>query len=180
MLLVRRLNMQSQATNVKAEPQIDSASANTRIAVVSDTHGLLRDSVLPHLAGVSHILHAGDVGDPAILDRLRAIAPTTAIRGNVDRTGLCAQLPETELVMVAGLTIYLVHSLADLNIEPTAAGVQLVVSGHSHTYALDERRGVTYLNPGSIGPRRFRLPITMALLRVREGSFRVEMITLEG
>lgn len=180
MLLVRLNFMQSQAPNVKAQPQIDSATPNMRVAVVSDTHGLLRESVLPNLEGVSHILHAGDVGHPAILDRLNAIAPTTAIRGNIDRTGPCSLLPETEMLTLRDTNIYMVHSVADLDIEPTAAGIQLVISGHSHKAALDERRGVTYLNPGSIGPRRFSLPITMAMLHLQAGGFRVEFVTLEG
>lgn len=157
-----------------------SGSADLRIAVVSDTHGLLRESVLPHLRGVAHILHAGDVGDPAILETLRGFAPVTAIRGNIDLSGPCALLPETEMVTLDGTAIYMVHSVADLDIEPVAAGVRLVVSGHSHKAALEERRGVTYLNPGSIGPRRFKLPITMAVLRLRGGEIEVEFLTLEG
>lgn len=158
---------------------MESGSADFCVAVLSDTHGLLRDSVLPHLLGVAHILHAGDVGDAAILDRLLSIAPTTAIRGNIDRSGPCAALPATEMVTFGGTTVYMVHSLADLDLEPVAAGVQLVISGHSHKPALAERRGVTYLNPGSIGPRRFTLPISMALLRVSQSGFGVDFITLE-
>ena len=172
--------MQSQASNVDAEPQMPSGSADMRIAVVSDTHGLLRESVLPHLRGVAHILHAGDVGDPAILDRLSTFAPVTAIRGNIDRSGPCALLPETEMVTLGGTTIYMVHSEADLDIEPRAAGVQMVISGHSHKAALEERRGVTFMNPGSIGPRRFKLPITMAMLHGHSAGFRVEFITLDA
>jgi uncharacterized protein len=150
-----------------------------RIAVLSDTHGLLRESVLPHLQGVAHILHAGDVGDPAILDRLRAFAPVTAIRGNIDRSGPCSLLPATEMVELGGATFYLVHSVADLDIEPVAAGVQVLVSGHSHKPALEERRGVTYLNPGSVGPRRFKLPISMAMVRVSGGGVQVQFVTLQ-
>ncbi|GAA3767964.1 metallophosphoesterase family protein [Terriglobus aquaticus] len=156
-----------------------SGAADTRIAVLSDTHGLLRDSVLPHLDGVNHILHAGDVGDPAILERLREFAPVTAIRGNIDHSGSCALLPAAELIEIGGTAFYLVHSLADLDIEPLAAGVQVVVTGHSHKPALEERRGVTYLNPGSVGPRRFKLPISMATVRLRAGEIAVEFLTLE-
>ena len=166
--------------HLEASTQMKSAAADMRIAVVSDTHGLLRDSVLPHLAGVAHILHAGDVGDPAILERLRSFAPVTAIRGNIDRAGECALLPPTEMLTFDGITMYLVHSLADLDIEPVAAGVGLVVSGHSHKPLLEERRGVTYLNPGSIGPRRFKLPISMAMLKGTAENVRVEFITLDG
>ena len=180
MLLVRRAIMQMEAPNHDPKPRMPTAAADLRIAVVSDTHGLLRESVLPHLRGVSHILHAGDVGDPAILDTLRTFAPVTAIRGNIDRSGTCALLPATEMLTFGETTVYMVHSVADLDIEPAAAGVQVVVSGHSHVPALEERRGVTYLNPGSIGPRRFKLPIGMAVLHVAEGSFRVEFLTLEN
>ena len=180
MLLVRRMNPQNEASNADAQPQMPSGSLDMRIAVVSDTHGLLRESVLPYLQGVAHILHAGDVGDPEILDRLGRFAPVTAIRGNIDRSGPCALLAETEMLTLGGITLYLVHSVADLDIEPTAAGVQMVVSGHSHKPLLEERRGVTYLNPGSIGPRRFKLPISMAMLDVNAAGFRVEFITLES
>lgn len=120
-----------------------STTADMRVAVLSDTHGLLRESVLPHLQGVSHILHAGDVGDFAILGALAAIAPVTAIRGNIDKRGDCARLPATEMLTLRDTTLYLVHSLADLDIAPAAAGVQVVVSGHSHKPALEERSGVT-------------------------------------
>ncbi|WP_419803878.1 metallophosphoesterase family protein [Terriglobus sp.] len=172
--------MQKQASNVDRQPRMQSAAADLRIAVLSDTHSLLRESVLPHLRGVAHILHAGDVGDASILDTLREFAPVTAIRGNIDRSGPCALLPETEMLMVGAVTIYMIHSVADLDIEPAAAGVQIVVSGHSHKPALEERRGVTYLNPGSVGPRRFKLPVSMAMLRVSGENFRAEFLTLEG
>ena len=124
------------------------------IGVISDTHGLLRPEILATLAGVDHILHAGDVGDPAILDILREIAPVTAIRGNVDVFGDCALLPETEAVELAGHLFYLVHSIHDLDINPEAAGIAMVISGHSHQPEIETRNGVIYLNPGSAGPRR--------------------------
>lgn len=170
--------MQTQAPNPDPEPQMASGSADMRIAVLSDTHGLLRESVLPQLAGAAHILHAGDVGDPAILERLAEFAPVTAIRGNIDRSGPCAALPATEMVTLGGATFYLVHSVADLDIEPVAAGVQMVVSGHSHKPGLTERQGVLFLNPGSIGPRRFSLPISMAQVFVGAAGLRVEFVTL--
>ena len=138
------------------------------IGVLSDTHGLLRDEALAALAGASHILHAGDVGDPGILDALRQIAPVTAIRGNIDTHGPCAQLPATEVVELGDRLCYLVHSIHDLDIDPIAAGVSVVVSGHSHKPAIDLRSGVLYLNPGSAGPRRFKLPVSIALVEVND------------
>ena len=138
------------------------------IGVISDTHGLLRPEALAALAGVEHILHAGDVGDAAILDALREIAPVTAIRGNVDGWGECAELPTTDVVELAGKLFYLVHSVRDLAIDPVAAGVAVVVSGHSHKAAIEMKKGVMYLNPGSAGPRRFSLPVTVALVTVGE------------
>jgi putative phosphoesterase len=138
------------------------------IGVISDTHGLLRPEALAALRGVEHILHAGDVGNIGILDALREIAPVTAIRGNVDVRGECAELPATDVVELAGRLFYLVHSVRDLDIEPVAAGVAVVVSGHSHKAAIEMEKGVMYLNPGSAGPKRFSLPVTVALVTVGE------------
>lgn len=148
-----------------------------RIAVLSDTHGLLRPEVLAACSGSDGILHAGDVGDPAILERLGDIAPLTAIRGNIDTSGACASLPATEMVELGGVAIYLVHSLADLDIDPVAAGVRAVLSGHSHKPAQEVREGVLYLNPGSVGPRRFRLPVAMSFLKISHGKIDVEHMT---
>ena len=151
------------------------------VGVVSDTHGLLRPEAVEALRGVEHILHAGDVGDAAILDTLRAVAPLTAIRGNIDREGLCGELPATEAVELAGSLVYLVHSIHDLDLHPRAAGIAVVVSGHSHKAGVEMRDGVMYLNPGSAGPRRFRLPITLALLRLEAGVTPVvEIVELAG
>ena len=136
------------------------------VGVISDTHGLLRPEALVALAGVEHILHAGDVGDARILDALREIAPVTAIRGNVDQWGDCAELPATEYVELAGKAFYLVHSEDWLDLKPEAAGLACVVSGHSHRASVQTRGGVLYLNPGSAGPQRFKLPITLALMTV--------------
>ena len=121
------------------------------------------------LRGVEHILHAGDVGDIAILDRLRGIAPVTAIRGNVDVSGACAELPATDVVELGGQLFYLVHSVHDLDINPKAAGVAMVVSGHSHKAKVEVKDGVIYFNPGSAGPRRFSLPITVGFVTVDDG-----------
>ncbi len=137
-----------------------------RIGIISDTHGLMRPEALQALAGVDHILHAGDVGAPEVLERLRELAPVTAIRGNVDRGAWAQALPETDLVEAAGRFFYLVHDLAALDIDPSAAGVCAVVSGHSHRPAVHRRRGVLYVNPGSAGPRRFNLPVTLGLIDV--------------
>jgi uncharacterized protein len=147
------------------------------IGVISDTHGLLRPEALTALAGVEHILHAGDVGDIGILEALRGIAPVTAIRGNIDTEGACAELPATEMVEVGGKTFYLVHAIKDLDISPKAAGVDVVVYGHSHKAAVERRGEVLYLNPGSAGPRRFQLPVTLALVTVADGvEARVERL----
>ena len=149
-----------------------------RIGVLSDTHGLLRPEVLTSLEGVDHILHAGDVGDPHILDALSALAPVTAIRGNIDTSGPCAQLPATDAVELAGRLFYLVHSLHDLDLNPQAAGLAAVISGHSHKPSIETRDGVLYLNPGSCGPRRFKLPVTLAILEATRISLTSTLITL--
>jgi putative phosphoesterase len=149
-----------------------------RIGVLSDTHGLLRPEVLPALAGVAHILHAGDVGDPAILEALGQLAPVTAIRGNVDIHGPCAELPPTEALEMGGNLIYMVHAIDDLEIVPRAAGVQLVVFGHSHKPSVETRDGVLYLNPGSAGPRRFNLPVTLAIVDVEAATLAARIVHL--
>ena len=154
--------------------------ATLTIGVISDTHGLLRPEVVASLAGVDHILHVGDVGAIGILDRLAAIAPLTAIRGNVDVSLQCAELPPTEMVELAGNTFYLVHSVHDLDIDPVAAGVAVVVSGHTHRAEMRRHKGVLYLNPGSAGPRRFDLPVTLAKVTIVDGEVRARIVTLVG
>ncbi|HXB61411.1 MAG TPA: metallophosphoesterase family protein [Acidobacteriaceae bacterium] len=154
-----------------------------RIGVISDTHGLLRPEALAALQGVDHILHSGDVGDIAIVERLRAMAPVTVIRGNVDTHGACAELPATEMIELGGKNFYLVHSVHDLDIVPEAAEIACVVSGHSHQPEIRyseklERRGVLYLNPGSAGPRRFSLPVSLAMVTIDEETMRAEIIEL--
>jgi len=130
------------------------------------------------LAGVEHILHAGDVGDIRILETLREIAPVTAIRGNVDQWGECAELPATDVVELQDRLFYLIHSAGDLDINPAVAGVAAVVSGHSHKPSIKERNGVMYLNPGSAGPRRFSLPVTIALMTVSQDSVAARIVEL--
>lgn len=136
------------------------------IGVISDTHGLLRPEALTALTGVDHILHAGDVGNPAILDTLRRLAPLTAIRGNIDTNGLCAQLPAMEFLELGGQNIYMLHNLADLDLDPSTADVAIVISGHTHQPRMEHRKKVLYFNPGSAGPRRFSLPICLGLLEI--------------
>jgi putative phosphoesterase len=149
------------------------------IGVISDTHGLLRPEARAALAECEHILHSGDVGDAAILDELKKIAPVTAIRGNVDVSGACAELPKTDMVELGGVFFYLVHSVGWLDLDPRAAGVQVVVSGHSHSPSVERRNGVVYLNPGSAGPRRFQLPISVGLVTVRRGKVDARILELD-
>lgn len=151
-----------------------------RIGVISDTHGLLRPEAVAALRGAEHILHAGDVGEIGILERLRAIAPVTAIRGNVDWEGACSLLPDTELVELGRRSIYMLHDRQTLDLNPVAAGIAVVVSGHSHRPAIQWHKGVLYFNPGSAGPRRFSLPVTVGWLRVTEGGVEAEVVDLAG
>ena len=156
-----------------------------RIGVVSDTHGLLRPEVLPALKGVARILHLGDVGRAEILDQLARIAPVTAVRGNVDREGACARLPETEVVPVedaAGGThyIYLLHDLKTLRLNPAAGKFAAVLFGHTHVPNFYRKAGVLYFNPGSCGPRRFDLRVTLGLLEIGEdGALNPEIVHLD-
>ena len=151
-----------------------------RIGLVSDTHGLVRTEALEALRGVDHILHAGDVGGERVIAALAAIAPVTAVRGNNDIDEWGRTLPDTDLVELGGAWIYLVHDLGDLDIDPAAAGVDVVMSGHSHKPGLFEEEGVTYVNPGSIGPRRFTLPISLGYLMIGNGTVRAELRALGG
>lgn len=150
------------------------------IGVISDTHGLLRPEARIALAEAEHILHAGDVGDMRILDVLREIAPVTAIRGNVDIHGACSLLPATEAVELSGRLFYMVHSRYDLDLNPMAAQVDVVISGHSHKPSIERKEGVMYLNPGSAGPRRFNLPISVALITTNESGVEARIIELQG
>jgi putative phosphoesterase len=150
-----------------------------KIGVISDTHGLLRPEVLPALAGVERILHLGDVGKFSILAELEKFAPVTAIRGNVDREGPCSELPETEVALIADRYVYMLHDLKTLHLDPAAGRFAAVLSGHTHVPNFYTRKGVLYLNPGSCGPRRFDLPITIALLTVTDaGEFEPKIVSL--
>ncbi|NYF79972.1 metallophosphoesterase family protein [Granulicella arctica] len=148
------------------------------IGIISDTHGLLRPEAVAALHGVDHILHAGDVGNIEILGTLRTIAPITAIRGNIDTHGPCADLPPTDVIELNGALLYLVHSIHDLDLNPTAAGLSAVISGHSHQPSAETRNNILYLNPGSAGPRRFNLPVTLAHLRIEQNTLTPTILTL--
>lgn len=151
-----------------------------RIGVLSDTHGLLRPEARAFLLGCDYIIHGGDVGAAAVLEDLAAIAPLTAVRGNIDKGAWARRLPETELIRLGDVFVYVLHELAHLDIEPKAAHVRVVVSGHSHQPLIRERDGVLFLNPGSCGPRRFRLPISIGELSVTGTRVRARTVELPG
>ena len=148
------------------------------VGVISDTHGLLRPEAVEALKGSELIVHAGDVGDASVLERLRAIAPTIAVRGNIDTSIWARTLPTTEVVEAGGLQLYVLHDLASLDLDPRAAGFAAVISGHTHRPAADLRDGVLFLNPGSAGPRRFTLPVAVARLEVAGARIAHQIIEL--
>jgi putative phosphoesterase len=148
------------------------------VGVISDTHGLLRPEAEDALLGVDLILHAGDVGVPEILTRLRTIAPVFAVRGNVDTAPWAKKLPPTVVVEFGNATFYMLHNLRDLDLKPEAAGFDAVISGHTHKFEQNMHGGVFYLNPGSAGPRRFHLPITLARLRIDAKPWQVQILEL--
>ena len=147
------------------------------IGVISDTHGLVRPQAVEALAGVDMILHAGDIGDDAVLDTLRDIAPVVAVRGNNDKGEWANVIPDWEVVEVGPVSIYMLHNLNEIDISPVGT-FQVVVSGHSHKPAIEEKRGVLYLNPGSAGPRRFDLPISVAHLQIDGSTVNAKLIEL--
>jgi putative phosphoesterase len=149
------------------------------VGVISDTHGLLRPEAVAALTGVERIVHAGDIGSPDVLTQLERLAPVVAVRGNNDRDAWAADIPETEVVEVGGVSLYVLHDLHELDLNPRAAGFAAVIAGHSHQPRLDERDGVIYLNPGSAGPRRFKLPISLARLTVTDSRVQARLLTLE-
>jgi putative phosphoesterase len=149
------------------------------VGVISDTHGLVRPAALRALAGSELIVHAGDVGSPGVLDQLRAVAPVVAVRGNNDRGSWAASLPATEVVALGGVLLYVLHDVKELDLDPRGAGFHAVIAGHSHRPDIDERHGVLFLNPGSAGPRRFTLPVTLARLTVRPEGLDAAIVYLE-
>jgi putative phosphoesterase len=152
--------------------------AHAVIGLISDTHGLLRPEAIAALHGVDMIIHAGDVGRADILDELQRIAPTVAVRGNVDRGAWAASLPATQTVEVGGARIHVLHDVHALAIDPIAAGVQAVIFGHSHRPLVEERHGVLFVNPDAAGPRRFRLPVTVGRLIVAGSELHAEIVEL--
>ena len=150
-----------------------------RIGLISDTHGLLREEALRALRGSELIVHAGDVGEPEILEQLRKLAPVVAVRGNVDTADWARALPLTAVAEAGPVQIYVLHDVKALDLNPAAAGFHVVVSGHSHKFGRSERSGVLYINPGSAGPRRFQLPITVARLDLGKTPWDVEFVDLE-
>lgn len=148
------------------------------IGVISDTHGLLRPKAVALLRGSEHIIHAGDIGSPEIVPALEKIAPVTAIRGNIDKEVWARRFPETEVVELAGLQIFVVHDLNALDLDPRAAGFAAVISGHSHQPRQEVKDGVLYFNPGSAGPRRFKLPVSVGRLEIDEGTLSGEILLL--
>ena len=149
-----------------------------KIGLISDTHGLLRPEALRALRGSRHIIHAGDIGDPTILEALQGIAPVTAVRGNNDRERWARAIAETAQLELEGARIYVIHNVAELAIDPAAAGLQAVVSGHSHRPRIERKDGVVYVNPGSAGPRRFSLPVSVGAINVARGKVKARLITL--
>ncbi len=161
--------------------EIENVMTDKRVivGVISDTHGLLRPKAVEALRGSDRILHAGDVGAAEILEALAQIAPVSAIRGNVDTGAWARALPQTESIDAGGISLYMLHDLGQLDLKPGAAGFRVVVYGHSHRPKMEEKNGVLYFNPGSAGPRRFDLPVSVGRLTVAAGKVRAELVELE-
>jgi putative phosphoesterase len=165
----------------KRHNRLQTVSRNPKtIGLISDTHGLLRPQTLRALESSDVIIHAGDVGDPEILETLKTLAPVFAVRGNVDAERWALTLPETEVIELDPATIYVLHDVHALDLDPAAAGFQIVVSGHSHKASREERNGILFINPGSAGPRRFDLPITVALLHLDRRPWKIDFLDLGG
>jgi len=154
--------------------------ATIRIGLISDTHGLMRPQALTALQGAELIIHGGDIGKPAILDQLRRLAPVVAVRGNNDTSDWAAGIPETQTLEINGLRLHVLHDVKELAADPIATGCQVVISGHSHRPSIQFREGVLFVNPGSAGPRRFTLPISVALLEIADGkaTARIELLDI--
>ncbi|MGA7878001.1 MAG: metallophosphoesterase family protein [Desulfoferrobacter sp.] len=157
-----------------------SSEDPNKIGVISDTHGLLRSAVEKAFKGVELIVHAGDVGKPEVLKALNKIAPVVAVRGNSDWGEWAKTLPAQEIVEIGEVLLYVIHDVHDIDLNPSAAGIRIVISGHSHAPSVVERNGVLFLNPGSAGLRRFKLPVSLALVNIKGTKVDVELIDLEG
>src|SRR4051812_47036212 len=153
-----------------------SQTAEIVVGVISDTHGLLRPEALDALHGSHFIIHAGDVGDPVIIAALQKIAPVTVVRGNIDTEPWAKELPEDAVLQIGKMKIYIIHNLKELRIDPAAKGFAAVICGHSHVPKQETTKGVLYFNPGSAGPRRFRLPISLGRVRIRDGAIHPELV----
>lgn len=149
------------------------------IGVISDTHGFLRPEAIEAMRGSDQIIHAGDIGDASIVPELERIAPVTLVRGNIDTAAWCRKLPATNVLEIGGLSLYLLHNVQELDLNPSAAGFASVIYGHSHQPAIEWRKDVLFFNPGSAGPRRFRLPISVGRLKVKNGKIEPELIELK-
>ena len=158
---------------------IGTTESSIILGVISDTHGLLRPEAVRALGGSDRILHAGDAGTPEILQTLAQIAPVIAVRGNVDTASWARALPETETVEISGVSIYMLHDLSQLDLKPEAAGFRVVIYGHSHQPKIEERNGVLYFNPGSAGPRRFNLPVSVGRLTIAAGKVQAKWVELK-
>jgi putative phosphoesterase len=161
-----------------ADIQGNGFSHPVRVGVISDTHGLLRPEAIEALQGVDQIVHAGDIGNPRILDDLRRIAPVSAVRGNVDLGSWALDLPTTQLVEAGKALLYVVHDLSTLDLDPRAAGFQVVISGHSHRPLIERREEVLFVNPGSAGPRRFRLPVSLVRLEISDQGIVPQLVQI--
>jgi len=148
------------------------------VGVISDTHGLLRPEAIKAFEGVSLIIHAGDIGTPAVLDRLKNIAPVIAVRGNTDEDSWAYRLPLTEVVEIGGISLYVLHDLSKLDLSPAVSCFSAVITGHTHQPAIENKNGLLFLNPGSAGPKRFTLPVSVALLHIRNKSLQPELLSL--
>ncbi|MBS1851279.1 MAG: metallophosphoesterase family protein [Acidobacteria bacterium] len=155
-----------------------SQEASVTIGVISDTHGLLRPEAMAALRGSDFLVHAGDIGPPEILDQLAQIAPVTAVRGNVDTAPWAQRIPASNVLEAGGASLYLLHNLAHLDLKPEAAGFAAVIYGHSHVPKLEEKNGVLYFNPGSAGPRRFQLPVSVGRLKIANGRVNAQILRI--
>jgi putative phosphoesterase len=164
---------------LRSKPDSGADAGVLRVGVISDTHGLLRPEATAQLTGCDHIVHGGDIGGPEILAQLALLAPVTAVRGNNDSETWAASLPETQLLQLGGVKLFMLHNLEQLKAQACPAGVRVIVSGHSHRPLIQQRDGVLYVNPGSAGPRRFRLPVSLARLEIHGDSVKSELVQLQ-